>query len=187
MKAKAIAATLGGRKSGRSHSPTKPLALPRAWLTATDVIHAELAPLDRVGNYRINAVGFSLKNRYPENRMAKVLFDAGYRGRLEVYGPSADDRNVHRFTCDIEKMAERQMTETSLGGIGFVPWTEKSLAALEASTRPIPSSQEAENNVCRPRLPTSVENRPSREGIDREAHTGAGATRNDPPREETAM
>jgi len=124
-------------------------------ITSIVVIRADLVPLNRVGGYRIDAKGFSLKSLYPENRMAKVLFDAGYRGRLEVYGPSADRERIFlRYSCDIEKMAERRMTEGDRG-IRFVAWTDKSLAALERVTMRHPFAKDAKNQRSDPGLPES--------------------------------
>jgi len=141
MSAKANATVLGERVSGRGET--------------TDAIRANLMPLDRVGNYRIDARGFSLKSRYPINRMAKVLFDSGSRGRLEVYGPSADDDWITlRYSCAIEKMAARRMTEGDRG-IRFVAWTEKSLAALERVTKRHPFVKDAKNQRPDPGQPES--------------------------------
>jgi len=74
------------------------------------VIRADMVPPDGRGKYRIEACGLSLDSNYAINRMAKALFDRGYRGRMEVYGPSADDKwIILRLTGDIEKMAARRL------------------------------------------------------------------------------
>ena len=122
------------------------LVCPQPKVAETRAIRAELVPLDREGNYQIDAEGFSLKSRYPENRIAKVLFDAGYRGQLEVFGRSADsDRVILRLTCDIEKMAAHRMSEGDRG-IRLISWTEMSLAALKGATKHHPFTESAENN-----------------------------------------
>jgi len=122
---------------------------------STGTIRADLVPLNRVGGYRIDAKRFSLKSLYPENRIAKVLFDGGYRGRLEFYGPSSDgEQIILRFSCDIEKMAARRMTEGDRG-IRFVAWTEKSLAALERVTKHHLFAKDTKNQRSEPGLPES--------------------------------
>ncbi len=106
-------------------------------------IRVGIVAVDRVGNYCADAEGFSLKSKYPINRMAKVLFDAGYRGRMETYGPAADGKYIIlRHIGDIEKMAAHRLTETSKEGFRFVPWTRKSLAALRIAPKPNPSSND---------------------------------------------
>jgi hypothetical protein len=135
-----------------------PFDIIACWPMTVDVtgaIRANLVPVNRVGGYQIEAEGFSLKSRYPENRMAKVLFDAGYRGRLEVYGPTTDgEQIILRYSCDIEKMATRRMTEGDRG-IRFVAWTDKSLVALKRATKHHPFAKEAEKQRPDPRRPES--------------------------------
>jgi hypothetical protein len=135
-------------------------------------VRADLMPINRVGGYRIEAEGFSLKSRYPENRMAKVLFDAGYRGRLEVYGPSSDgEQIILRYSCDIEKMAARRLTEGDRG-IRFVAWTDKSLVALKRATKRHPFTKEAEKQRIHPKQPESNKCASQRKGFSRDFDLG---------------
>lgn len=156
MSARDIGTALGGQNVGDGRPTTGSGARPGVHqVAATGAIRSELTPLDRVGNYWIDAEGFFLKGRYPENRLAKVLFDTGYRGLLEVYGPSTEgDRFILRYSCDIEKMATRRMSEDDRG-IRFMAWTERSLAALKGIVRGRPFTKDAGNDHCRLTLPAS--------------------------------
>lgn len=132
-------------------------------------IRADMWPHERLpGHHGIEAAGIRIaKSRYAINRMAKALFDRGYRGTMEVYGPSADGtRIILRFTCIIEKNAARQLTETSAGGFRRIQWSEMMLAALEAAIEVIPGAVSGDPQSVSAKPPDDASSRSSAPGID---------------------
>ena len=93
-----------------------------------DIFTANLTPLGH-GQYLIEVAGVSLKSRYPENRMCKVLLLAGVTGKLDVFGPNASGQTILRSTVDIEKHGHRQLSETD-NGFRYLHWMRKSEAPL---------------------------------------------------------
>jgi hypothetical protein len=69
------------------------------------------------------------------------------------------------FSCDIEEMAARQMTETSERGIKFTSWTEKSVAALCAGAGRIPFAKDAVDHHRWPQIPAIRKRRSLAKGL----------------------
>lgn len=121
---------------------------------------AFLSPANASGAYAVEVPSLGLRlasERYPVNRMCRVLAERGLKGRLGVtHSRPGTSPPTLALIVDIEANAATKLTEESRDGFQHRPWRPKDIAAL--MERVVDSGMEAGHSLERPQTTEGTRN-----------------------------